>query len=107
MRQQDKIIIWPAYFDSVKARKQGRRVPRNIGVPQPRIAEIKTAADRLRLESELVADAAYSKMPGSKSGMLLVKKKESKEKTIKNLATQLQKLRTETATAIPAVGKKS
>lgn len=107
MRQQDKIIIWPAYFDSAKARKDGRRVPKNLGVPQPRIAEIKSAADRLHLQNELVADATYSKMPGSKSGMLLVKKKESKEKTIKSIATQLQKLRADSAAATAAPVKKS
>jgi len=97
MRQQDRIIIWPAYFDSAKPRKEGRRIPKNLGVPQPKIAEIKSAADKLHLQSELVGDAAYSKAPGSKTGMLLVKKKESKEKTIKNLATQLQKIRADSA----------
>lgn len=94
------MIIWPAYFDSANTRKEGRRVPRNLGVPQPKIAEIKNAADKLHLQSELVADVTYSKTPGSKTGMLLVKKKDSKEKTIRNIGIQLQKIRTESAATV-------
>ncbi len=94
------MIIWPAYFDSAKTRKDGRRVPKNLAVPQPRIGEIKDAADKLRLENELVADVAYPKMPGSKSGMLQVKKKESKDKTIRNIAMQLQKIRAASAATV-------
>lgn len=93
MRKQDKMIIWAAYFDSIKTRKDGRRVPKNLAVPSPRISEIKDATDKIHLDCELVADVAYSKTPWLKTGMLLVKKKESKDKTIREIAKQLQKIR--------------
>jgi signal recognition particle subunit SRP19 len=45
MRQQDKAIIWPAYFDAAKTRKDGRRVAKNLAVLSPKASEIKEAAE--------------------------------------------------------------
>jgi signal recognition particle subunit SRP19 len=93
MRKQEKVVIWPAYFDAAKKRTEGRRVAKNLAVLSPRIAEIKDAADRLRLDCELIADVAYPAAPWLKTGMLLVNKKEPKEKTIRKIAEQLPSLR--------------
>jgi len=93
VRQQDKIVIWPVYFDSTKSRQEGRRVPKNLAVANPKILEIKEAADELRMNNELVSEAAHSKSPWAKCGMLLVKKTGSKEDTIAEIAKQLQKIR--------------
>lgn len=98
MRQQDKVIIWPVYFDSTKTRKHGRRIPKNVGVPSPRVQELKEAADQLKIENELVPDVAYPGMPWTKTGMLLVKKKIPKEKTIKDLALALTRIRSRVVT---------
>lgn len=96
MRQQDKVIIWPAYFDSTKTRKNGRRIPKNLAIPSPKTPEIKEAAEKLHLNCEIVADATYSKTPWLKTGMLLIKKNDSKEEMIKDIAKQLLKLRDNT-----------
>lgn len=96
MRKQDKIILWPAYFDSTKTRKDGRRVPKGLGVPSPKILEIKDAAEKIGLEYELVLDVGYPRTPWLKTGMLLVKKKEPKERTISKIAKQLLKIRSST-----------
>lgn len=93
MRKQDKIIVWPAYFDSARTRKEGRRVPKSLTGPIPRITEVKDATDRLHLDSELVLDVAYPKTPSQKTGMVLVKKKQSKDETVKEIAKQLIKTR--------------
>ena len=93
MRQQDKIIIWPAYFDSTKARNDGRRVSKNLAVPSPRIDEVKQAAEKLGLAHELVADVGYAKTPWLKTGMILVKKKGSKGQVVLLIAKQLVKMR--------------
>jgi len=93
MRKQDKIIIWSAYFDATKTRKEGRRIPKSLAVPSPRILEIKDAAEKLGLEHELVENAGYSKTPWMKTGMLLAKKNEAKDKTIRRIARQLVKIR--------------
>ena len=96
MRKQDKIIIWPAYFDSTKTRGDGRRVPKSLAVPSPKILEIKEAVEKLGLSHEVVLDAVYPKIPWLRTGMLLVKKKEAKEKVIRKIGKQLLKIRSVT-----------
>lgn len=98
MRKQDKIIIWPAYFDSTKTRSDGRRIPKSLAVSSPKISEIKEAAEKLGLDYELVLDAGYPKTPWLKTGMLLVTKKETKKQIIKRIAKQLLKIRSATKT---------
>jgi signal recognition particle subunit SRP19 len=98
MRKQDKIIIWPAYFDSTKTRKDGRRVSKDLAVSSPKILEIKDVAEKLRLECEIVMDVAYPKTPWLKTGMLLTRKNEAKEQIIKKIAKQLVKIRSVAAT---------
>jgi len=93
LRQQDKIIIWPTYFDSTKTRNDGRRVSRNMAVASPKIIEVKEAAEKLGLAHELVADVGYSKTPWLKTGMILVKKKGSKGQVVLLIAKQLMKMR--------------
>ena len=95
MRKQDKAIIWPAYFDLAKTRNRGRRVPKNMAVPNPKIEELQTAAGRLGLKNEVVAQVSHPKVPWQKTGSILVEKKTPKEQIIKNLAKQLMKIRSE------------
>jgi signal recognition particle subunit SRP19 len=89
MRKQEKIIIWPAYFDQAKTRKNGRRVPKNLAVHSPKILELQEAVQKLGLEFEVVMDKGYPKTPWAKTGMLLVEKKGSKEQVINQIAKQL------------------
>jgi signal recognition particle subunit SRP19 len=93
VRKQDKVILWPAYFDSTKTREEGRKVPKTLAVPSPKISELKEAAEKLGLEHELVPEAGYPKTPWMKTGMLLIAKKEPKNQIIKKVAKQLQKIR--------------
>ena len=95
MRKQDKAIIWSAYFDQTKTRKNGRRVPKNMAVQSPKILEIQEAAQKLGLKLEVVTDKGYPKTPWTKTGMLLVEKKGSKEQIITRIAKQLLKARSE------------
>jgi len=96
MRKQDKAIIWPAYFDQAKTRKNGRRVPKNMAVQSPKILEIQEAAQKLGLRLEVMAEKGYPKTPWAKTGILLVEKKGSKEQVINRIAKQLLKARSET-----------
>ena len=97
MRNQDKAIIWPAYFDQTKTRKKGRRVPKSLAVQSPKIGEIKIAVERLGLKHELAPEAGYPKTPWIKTGMIMVEKKGSKEQVIRKIADHLLKLRSESS----------
>ncbi len=93
MRKQDKVILWPAYFDSTKTRREGRKVPKTLAVPSPKVSELKEAAEKLGLEHELIPDAFYPKTPWLRTGMLLIAKKETKNRTLKEVAKQLRRIR--------------
>jgi signal recognition particle subunit SRP19 len=93
MRKQNKIIIWPVYFDSNKTRTGGRKVPKNLAVSAPKIGELQRVAKRLDLQPEIVPDAAYPSSPWIKTGLLTVTKKESKDKTLNKIAKELSDLR--------------
>jgi signal recognition particle subunit SRP19 len=101
MRKLDKAIIWPVYFDASKTRKKGRRVPKNLAVQFPKIAELKEATDKLGLKNEVNLEAHFPKIPWSKTGMLLVEKKEAKAKIIQKIAKQLVKIKA-AAAQVPA-----
>ena len=93
MKKLDKAIIWPIYFDANKTRKEGRRVSKGLAVQSPKIIEVKEAVDKLGLRNELNTEAHFPKTPWAKTGMLLVEKKEAKEKIIQKIAKQLVKIK--------------
>jgi signal recognition particle subunit SRP19 len=95
MRKQDKFIIWPAYFDQSKTRKDGRRVSKSLAVHNPKIDEVKLATEKLGLRHEVVTEASYPKTPWVKTGMILVEKQGSKEQVIRRIAGKLLKIRSE------------
>jgi len=93
MKKLNKAIIWPIYFDVSKSRKKGRRVPKNLAVQSPKITELKEAVDKLGLKNEVKLEAHFPKTHWAKTGMLLVEKKEAKEKIIKKIAKLLVKIK--------------
>ena len=101
MRKLDKAIIWPIYFDAAKTRKDGRRVPKGMAVQSPKIDEIKQAVDRLGLKNEVRPEAHFPRNHWSKTGMLLVEKREAKEKIIQKIAKQLIRIKNVQANNMP------
>ncbi|MCX8154192.1 MAG: signal recognition particle protein Srp19 [Candidatus Bathyarchaeota archaeon] len=95
MRKQEKFIIWPAYFDQTKTRKEGRRVPKALAVPNPKIADVSEAAAKAGLKHEVSAEAAYPKTPWLQTGLIMIEKKGPKEQVILKVAKQLLKMRNE------------
>ena len=94
MRKQNKIVVWPVYFDSTRARGQGRKIPKKYAVPNPKLDEICKALDKLKLKYEVVADAAYPKMPWRRTGVIYVEKiKKPKLEILKLISQKLVELR--------------
>jgi signal recognition particle subunit SRP19 len=92
VRKQEKVIIWPAYFDQSKTRKDGRRVSKSLALHNPKIDEVELAVQKLGLKHEVVADAGYPKTPWIKTGMILVEKQGSKEQVIQRIAGKISKI---------------
>jgi len=93
MRKQNKIVLWPVYFDSNKTRREGRRVPKKLAIPSPKLEEIQKAAKRMGLRPEIVPDAVYPSSPWQKTGLLIIPKKDSKVETLRKIAEELSDTR--------------
>ena len=93
MIKQDKAILWPAYFDSSRTRKMGRRVSKKLAVKSPKIKELINVVSKLGFHCELIPDVSYPKKPWVKTGLLLIEKKYPKEQLINKIAKQLVKNR--------------
>lgn len=91
MRGRGKLRIWPVYFDSSYSRGEGRRVPRSKAVKDTNAEEIEKAARRLGLNPILEPAARYSKQPWRPVGVVLVDKKGSKTRIIKEIAEELRR----------------
>lgn len=92
MRARDKIILWPVYFDSSKTRSQGRRVPKKIAVPTPKLNDIQTAVEKLGLKCTIATELAYPRSPWGKTGHVSVSKGRSKNNLLNDIAESLRKI---------------
>ena len=90
MRGKGKLRIWSAYFDIRYSRSEGRRIPRDKAIRDPKIEDIEKAAAKLGLKPVLQAGKAYSKYPWKRTGVLLVDKKGSKIDVINMIAEELR-----------------
>jgi signal recognition particle subunit SRP19 len=93
MRKQDKITLWPPYFDSNKTRKEGRRVSKETAVPTPKLEEIHEAAKSLNLACEMIQNASHPKNSRQRIGLVRVSKKETKTKIIRKIAKGIRETR--------------
>jgi len=93
MRKQNKIVLWPAYFDSTKTRLQGRRIPKGLAVTSPRLDELQKAAERCGLQTEVFSDVKHPHAPWQKTGLIFVPKSASKMQMIRRVAKELFNLR--------------
>ena len=95
MRKKDKIVLWPLYFDSTKSWVEGRKVPKGVAVPSPKLDEIREVVEQLGFQCAVVSDASYPRVSWLRSGMLVVSKAGSKTQMIKKIAGQLLVVRKE------------
>ena len=89
MRKQDRIILWPIYFDSTKTRSEGRRISKKLATPAPKLEEIKKATELIGLVPEVVYDAAYPSISRLKIGLVKVPKKGSKTQITQKIAKKI------------------
>ncbi|UCE29803.1 MAG: hypothetical protein JSV85_03580 [Candidatus Bathyarchaeota archaeon] len=96
MRKRDTIVLWPVYFDSTKTRVEGRKVPKRLATPSPKIDEVKKAIEQANLQLEAIPAAARPSAPWRSTGFVFVAKKGPKTQTLYRVARELQRLNAET-----------
>ncbi|MFB0501675.1 MAG: signal recognition particle subunit SRP19/SEC65 family protein [Candidatus Bathyarchaeia archaeon] len=93
MRKKDKFVLWPVYFDSTKTRLKGRRVPKSLATPTPKLKELQKAVEQAGLKPEVVMDVGHPSSPWQKTGVIVVPKKDSKTQILRRVAAELSKAR--------------
>lgn len=66
-------IVWPAYFDADKSRRDGRRVPRDLAVTDPMVDEIAKAVQQVGYDAVIERDVAYPRQPWEPTGRVRVR----------------------------------
>jgi signal recognition particle subunit SRP19 len=95
LKLQGKIVVWPANLDSTKSRKEGRKLTKGLAIQAPRLEEMNEATRRLSLEGELAAGKSRPSVWWEKGGYLVLPKKEAKAELLRDIASEIRKLRAE------------
>ena len=90
-KRDDRIILWPEYFDSSLTRSEGRRVPADAAVPSPNAEDVFRACQKLGLSPELEYDKSHPSRWFDPRGRVRVPAKFNKTKTIKMVAKRLSR----------------
>ncbi|MFT4880578.1 MAG: signal recognition particle subunit SRP19 [Salinirussus sp.] len=65
-------VIWPAYLDADLSRSEGRRVSRDLAVPEPAVDEVAEAVGQVGYDAVIERDRTYPREYESR-GRVLVK----------------------------------
>jgi signal recognition particle subunit SRP19 len=88
-RDDNKLVIYPIYFDGALSRVNGRKVAKKYAVEKPTLEAIAKAAKSLGLNPLLEKNAVHSKAPFKKEGRILIEYKGSKTKLLVQIANRL------------------
>lgn len=85
-----KTIIWPAYIDSKKTKKEGRRISKEDAVPSPKLREISNACRKLDLNPEVENNKSYSRSWWESSGRVSVDKNIPKRELLLKISNMIK-----------------
>jgi signal recognition particle subunit SRP19 len=88
------MIIYPSYIDSGLSKKEGRKIPKKLGVTSPKAQEILKALRVLGEEATLEKDASYPKRWWEKEGRVVISVKGGKKTLLKRTAKEIRRMRT-------------
>lgn len=87
----NKIVLWPEYFDNSLTKNRGRRVPTKLASTSPTVEDIARAAKRLKLNPKIERSKSYPSRWWKQSGRVLVRSSEPKTKIIRRVAQVMKK----------------
>jgi signal recognition particle subunit SRP19 len=92
-KKRDYYVIWPAYLDASKKRKEGRRVNLRLSIEKVKLSEILLAAEKLGYKAEIIQEKSYPKSWWEKGCVIIYPKKEKKTELLRKLAITIKDLR--------------
>lgn len=66
-------LIYPAYLDARKSRREGRRVPDDLAVETPTVDEIASAVGQVGYDTVVEREKAYARQPWDRTGRVRVR----------------------------------
>lgn len=85
-------VLWPEYFDISRTRAQGRRVKKGLAVPEPQIASMVKAVEKLGLSWKIEEEKSYPGAWWNKQGLLLVENNMPKSELLNKVAAHLKQM---------------
>ncbi|TFG08056.1 hypothetical protein EU522_00150 [Candidatus Thorarchaeota archaeon] len=79
-KNEDAIIVWPAYLDSNLSRAKGRKIPKNLAAPDVTLSALKEAADGAGFEYETSQEKRFPRKAGGPPGYLVLKNPDGHKK---------------------------
>ena len=89
-------IIWPSYLNKNLSKKEGRKLPKNLSLDDPKFEEIKNALESIGINHKIEKNARYQKEQGKedrKIGRFIVEEKFSKNEILKKISKEIRKNR--------------
>ena len=91
-KEKNRIRLFPEYFDRDTSRRVGRRLPRNHSIKDPNLLELKLAAQKMGMETELLPEISHPSSPTEKKGMLIITLPEDVEMTKTGVIKRISEL---------------
>ncbi|MBA2847002.1 signal recognition particle subunit SRP19 [Methanococcus maripaludis] len=87
-----EIILWPAYIDLKRTKNEGRKVPKEIAVQNPKLKDIASKIKKMGLEYSVENKKSYPKESWEICGYIKVKVDEntSKLQFLKEICTNMK-----------------
>ncbi|MGC8660993.1 MAG: signal recognition particle subunit SRP19/SEC65 family protein [Nitrososphaeria archaeon] len=89
MKEEDKQVIWLDYFDSSLSRSQGRRVPKNLSVSNPRPEPFMDALKKMNIEAQQL-EARHPKRNNRRTFYIQAKRTIPKQQLLRKLAQSVK-----------------
>ncbi|MFQ5710899.1 MAG: signal recognition particle subunit SRP19/SEC65 family protein [Candidatus Geothermarchaeales archaeon] len=93
MKIKNAYIFWTVYFDSTLTRKEGRRLPTKLCVPEPGLEELVRATEEARLKTIAKKVVKFPRMWWKRAGYVAVEKKGRKRDIMMEISRNLRKNR--------------
>jgi len=86
---EEKLIVYPIYFDKSVSRLSGRRVAKKYAKDKPTIEDISKAAKSLGLNPIFEKDTSHPSRHYKKEGRIIIDKKDSKSRILRQIANRI------------------
>ncbi len=93
MKDEGRLVIWPAYLDKERTRAEGRIISKKSAVSKPEFDEIVKAAQNLGFSPVPETDKSYPRSWWEKSGRVMINNTDAKNDSVRKIAAEIKKIR--------------